>query len=143
MKGYNAPSGEFWCYLTHWRASQVFPVSEDFFCDKNTRVLIKSGHKTAASIGKYDDGVLLPLFLSWPTCDDFWLSGGGLPFALEPRLLGGYVILYYIYFEGRERNICRDCIDELVCVCVCVGGGGASQINWRIWERALCPRQFN
>ena len=42
----------------------MFLVSEDCFCDKNTRVLIKSGHKTAASIGKYDDGVLLPLFLS-------------------------------------------------------------------------------
>ena len=36
------------------------------------------------------------------------------------------MILYYIYFEGRERNICRDCIDELVCVW---GGGNSDKLK--------------
>ena len=37
----------------------------------------------------------------------------GFPLRLHHICEGGYVILYDIYFEGGERNICCSCVDEL------------------------------
>ena len=47
----------------------------------------------------------------------------GLPSRLHHVCQGEYGILYDIYFEGRERKICRDCVDKIG------GGGGSSQRN--------------
>ena len=33
-EGRDTPSGAFWCYLTHWRDSQVFPDNEAAFSSK-------------------------------------------------------------------------------------------------------------
>ena len=121
LKGLGTPSVAFWWHLMHWRDYQVFPVSEViYFSEKKTDFLINSGHKTAAEIDKFDesnDGVFLLFFLYWLTCDACWLLGGGLPFMLVPSLSGRVCAFEWYQFSGGERNICRDCVDEL-------GGGG-------------------
>ena len=36
-----------------------------------------------------------------------------MPFTIAPILLGGYEVLNCIDFDGAERKICSDCVDEL------------------------------
>ena len=43
---------------------------------------------------------------------------------------GGYVILYDIDFEGGERKICRDCVDEL-------GRGGRSENSKEVGDSTV------
>ena len=109
----------------------MFPVSENLFWrEKNTGFSINSYHKTAAAIDKSDepnDGLFLLLLFSIINCGVCWLSGGYSPFALATHLLGGYVVLNDIYFDVSERNICRDCIDELQ-------GRGKSETVKKMWD---------
>ena len=37
----------------------------------------------------------------------------GIPLLLDHVCQVDYVVLNYIDFEGAERNICHDCVDEL------------------------------
>ena len=113
-KGQDAPTGSFWCHPKHWRASQVFLVSEaNCFCKKRTGFFINNCHKTAEAIyeyEKYDDGVFLQFFLSWITCGTCLLSGGGLPFALVPRLSGGVSCFeWHLFWRIREEDFSKLC----------------------------------
>ena len=128
-----------WSVLVPYDASEGFPSvpceQGYFFSKKKTGVLINSGHKTAAAIDKSEksnDGVFLPLFLYWLTCGDCWLSGGGLPSALAPRLSGGVCDFEWYWFwrsgaedlswlcwwatgPGRVRDIEEGGIQNCVC----------------------------
>ena len=92
LNGRHAPYGALWWNLTHWRASQVFPVSEaKHFCVK-TGFLSHSVHKTTAAIdgnGEPENGVFLPVFLSWITSGFCWFSDEGMWIALALLLSGG------------------------------------------------------
>ena len=116
------------------------PYDQGQFFTEKTFLKINGDHKTVAAIDESDEsnnGLFLPLFLSWLTCGACWFSGVGLPFNIDPNLSGGVCdFAGYIYFEVGEQKICHDCDDD-------IGGRGASQRNQRSWETELCQIFLN
>ena len=113
--GHHGPAGAFWLNLLHWRASQVFSVSKDFFT-------WKTGFRATASIKQQRWLTILanPTMVCYyrPYCLD-------LPVVLIDCHMEGYasrlhhvcqgvgVAMHEIDLDGAERNICHNCVDEL------------------------------
>ena len=54
----------------------------------------------------------------------------GCPLHLYPIFEGEYVVLNDINFDGEERNICRDCVNE-------IRGGGKSETSKKVGDSTV------
>ena len=106
----------------HWRASQVFTVSEAKKLRLKKGFPSHSGHKTAAVIentGKPDNGVFSPLLLPWLTWGAYWFLDGGMCIVLAPYLPGGvcgyawYLINIWWCYNCWELHVHNVCITKL------------------------------
>ena len=95
----------------------MFPVSEaNFFSKKNTVFLSTAAKKQQRRLTNMTNPTMVCSYHS--SCIDLPVAlvgfqVDGCPSRLNHVCQGEYVLLNYIDFDGSDRNICRDSVDEI------------------------------